>query len=109
MSKHMHTVQFCRPLACTFDHLYREVANPGGGGNLSELGRDELILLSCLLQQHWLNLAELPRVLCLQQMLLRKVEGHAKALDPVSGVTNDVTASAMAKTAWRAQQRMTWW
>ena len=55
MSKHMHTVQFCRPLACTFDHLYREVANPGGGGNLSELGRDELILLSCLLPQHWLN------------------------------------------------------
>ena len=56
VSKHMHSVQFCRPLASTFDHLYRELAQLGGGNsNLSTLARDELVLLSCLLPQHWLN------------------------------------------------------
>eukprot|EP00435_Cladocopium_sp_Y103_P031880 s1016_g8.t1 len=56
VSKHMHSVQFCRPLASTFDHLYRELACLGGGGaNLSTLARDELLLLSSLLPQHWLN------------------------------------------------------
>ena len=111
VSKHMHTVQFCRPLACTFDHLYREVANPGGGGNLSELGRDELILLSCLLPQHWLNQHRKPSGTVFATDASEEGGGacHAKALDSVSGVTNNVTASAMAKTAWRAQQRMTWW
>ena len=60
VSKHMHTVQFCRPLASAFDHLYREVANPGGGRNLNDLARDELLLLSSLLPQHWINQRHTP-------------------------------------------------
>ena len=34
VSKHMHSVQFCRPLASTFDHLYRELAHLGGAQQL---------------------------------------------------------------------------
>lgn len=60
VSKHMHSVQFCRPLASIFDHLYREMAIPGGGGLLSDYGQDELILLSCLLPQHWLDQRRCP-------------------------------------------------
>ena len=60
VSKHMHTVQFCCPLASAFDHLYREVANPAGGRNLGDLARDELLLLSCLLPQHWINQRRTP-------------------------------------------------
>eukprot|EP00438_Fugacium_kawagutii_P008177 Skav214671 [mRNA] locus=scaffold923:459186:464944:+ [translate_table: standard] len=60
VSKHMHSIQFCRPLGSILDHLYREMSRLGGGRDLSELGRDELILLCCLLPQHWLDQRRLP-------------------------------------------------
>ena len=53
VSKHMHSIQFCRPLASTFDHLYREM-HSAAGGMLSSLGQDELMILCMMLPQHWM-------------------------------------------------------
>lgn len=53
VSKHMHSIQFCRPLPSTFDHLYREM-HSAAGGMLSSLGQDELMILCMMLPQHWM-------------------------------------------------------
>eukprot|EP00438_Fugacium_kawagutii_P000277 Skav206174 [mRNA] locus=scaffold3494:124406:139670:+ [translate_table: standard] len=55
VSKNMHSVQYCRPLACIFDQLYQDM-NVASVRELSEGARDELLLLSCALPQHWQDL-----------------------------------------------------
>eukprot|EP00438_Fugacium_kawagutii_P001042 Skav214386 [mRNA] locus=scaffold333:24516:28736:- [translate_table: standard] len=55
VSKNMHSVQYCRPLACLFDELYRDINLPAPR-LMSEKARDELILLTCSLPMHWMDL-----------------------------------------------------
>ena len=51
----MHSVQFCRQLACLFDRLYVEM-NQEKPRIMTEQAKDELLLLSCELPMHWLDL-----------------------------------------------------
>lgn len=60
VSKHMHSIQFCRPLGSILDHLYREMSYQRSGKDLGELARDELLLLCALLPEHWINQRRLP-------------------------------------------------
>ena len=55
VSKNMHSVQFCRQLACLFDRLYVEM-NQEKPRIMTEQAKDELLLLSCGLPMHWLDL-----------------------------------------------------
>ena len=54
VSKNMRSVQYKRPLASVFDKLYVEM-NQASRGDLSNMGRDELYLLSMSLPMHWLD------------------------------------------------------
>eukprot|EP00435_Cladocopium_sp_Y103_P035125 s1263_g9.t1 len=55
VSKNMHSVQYCRPLACLFDHLYAEMNWPLPRV-ISEQAVDELLLLTAGLPMHWMDL-----------------------------------------------------
>eukprot|EP00438_Fugacium_kawagutii_P002559 Skav209852 [mRNA] locus=scaffold1684:52755:56972:+ [translate_table: standard] len=55
VSKNMHSIQYCRSLACIFDQLYVEM-NLEQVRCLSEAPRDEMVLLSSALPLHWQDL-----------------------------------------------------
>ena len=55
VSKNMHSVQYCRPLSSLFDAIYAEL-NQEKAGALRETARDELLLLTCALPLHWMDL-----------------------------------------------------
>ena len=55
VGKHMHSVQFCRPLGCCFDELFAAMNRPGCGETLQTAAIEELYLLCGLLPLHWLD------------------------------------------------------
>jgi site-specific DNA-cytosine methylase len=55
VSKNVHSVQYCRQLSCCLDQLFVELNEPVPK-LLSERARDELLLLSCALPMHWMDL-----------------------------------------------------
>ena len=55
VSKNMHSVQYCRPLSSLFDAIYADL-NRESPGALKEKARDEILLLSCALPLHWMDL-----------------------------------------------------
>ena len=55
VSKNMHSVQYCRPLSCLFDTVYADL-NCASPGVLKEKARDEILLLTCALPMHWMDL-----------------------------------------------------
>ena len=55
VSKNMHSVQYNRQLAVLFDRLYVEMNGPRAR-MMTEKSRDELLLLSCSLPMHWMDL-----------------------------------------------------
>jgi site-specific DNA-cytosine methylase len=55
VSKNMHSVQYCRPLSCLFDHLYIDL-NKSVPRVVSEKAMDEVLLLTGALPMHWMDL-----------------------------------------------------
>ena len=55
VSKNMHSVQYCRPLASLFDSLYYDT-NRSSVVYLTERSRDEVLLMTCALPLHWMDL-----------------------------------------------------
>ena len=55
VGKAMHSVQFCRPLACLFDQLYREMSEGPGTHRVSLVAQDELLMISSSLPMHWMD------------------------------------------------------
>ena len=55
VGKAMHSTQYCKPLACLFDELYREVNAKPGYTPLNIVAEEELLLLLMGLPQHWLD------------------------------------------------------
>ncbi|CAE7320527.1 unnamed protein product [Symbiodinium sp. CCMP2592] len=51
----MHSVQFCRPLACLFDQVYREISEGPGNRRISLEAEDELLLGMISLPMHWMD------------------------------------------------------
>ena len=55
VSKNMHSVQYCRPLSSLFDAIYVDL-NRETPGALREKARDEILLQTCALPMHWMDL-----------------------------------------------------
>eukprot|EP00435_Cladocopium_sp_Y103_P045377 s505_g13.t1 len=53
VGKHMHATQFCRPLACCFDELYRNLNMDDPEMLLDMQGREELMMVTILLPMLW--------------------------------------------------------
>lgn len=55
VGKLMHSTQYCRPLACCFDEVYRCINGITGNGGLTGEAIDELYLLLGRLPLHWID------------------------------------------------------
>lgn len=55
IGKHMHSVQYCRPLACCFDELYAALRKDSGRIRMGTAAIEELYLLCGLLPLHWMD------------------------------------------------------
>eukprot|EP00435_Cladocopium_sp_Y103_P022795 s2181_g5.t1 len=55
VGKHMHSIQFCRPLGCCMDELYGSMNHSQRGSTLQTPAIEELYLLCGLLPLHWLD------------------------------------------------------
>ena len=55
VGKGMHSVQFCRPLACLFDSVYRDISQRAATCPISSESEEELLLLCLSIPLHWLD------------------------------------------------------
>ena len=55
VGKAMHSIQFCRPLACLFDCLYREINTSEGKHAITITSEDELLMIVSSLPMHWMD------------------------------------------------------
>eukprot|EP00435_Cladocopium_sp_Y103_P037986 s305_g10.t1 len=55
VGKHMHSIQFCRPLGCCLDELYEAMNHAVRGATMQTPAIEELYLLCGLLPLHWLD------------------------------------------------------
>ena len=53
VGKHMHSVQYCRPLACCFDELYKGLSVDDARVAMPFGAVEELLMLTGLLPLHW--------------------------------------------------------
>ena len=55
VGKHMHSVQYCRPLGCCFDEIYAAMNQNSGRKCIGTPAIEELCLLCGLLPFHWMD------------------------------------------------------
>jgi len=55
VGKHMHATQYCRPVACCFDDLYRNLNLDDINTCVDLAAYEELLMLTCLLPLLWSN------------------------------------------------------
>ncbi|CAE7270082.1 unnamed protein product [Symbiodinium sp. CCMP2592] len=80
VGKAMHSVQFCRPLACLFDQLYREMSEGPGRMRVSIGAEDELLMIISSLPMHWMDQRARGRAKC---HLLGSGDDLGGSCDPV--------------------------
>ena len=55
VGKHMHSVQYCRPLASCFDEVYKAKKSGASMSSLPLSAVDDLLMVTGMLPQHWMD------------------------------------------------------
>lgn len=80
VGKLMHAVQYCRPLACVFDELYRNLQINDPKIEVDIGAMEELLMLCGLLPLMWTSQRSVLNATAYARMLHRMAEGPAKRL-----------------------------